>query len=86
MTIVWKKDNSDISSDGDGYKIVTSYYGDMSGITSLVFTGTFLSRSLKGKYVVVIENTNDVIPEEERRVEYTISLNISGERDNQLER
>ena len=82
LTILWKKDNSDLSNEGDGYRIVTSCYGDMSGITSLVFTGIFLSRSLKGNYIVVIENTNDVIPEEERRVEYNISLRISGERDN----
>ena len=82
MTIFWGKNNSLLPNEGDGYKIVTSYYGDMSGITSLVFTGAFLSRSLKGNYIVVIENTNDVIPEEERRVEYNISLRISGERDN----
>ena len=80
-TVTWLRDGDLLqpSPTAAGYMITTGYSGNTEGSTSLVFTEDFLSRSLEGRYTVTVENNNDVIPEQDRRENFSFQVTVTGE-------
>ena len=79
-TVTWVRDGDLLQpSPTAGYMITTEYSGNTEGSTSLVFTEAFLSRSLEGRYTVTVENNNDVIPEQDRRENFSFQVTVTGE-------